>query len=144
MAQPMRVLHVEDDFADAMLLQHALCDAGAYDLDLEVVRTLHDARGKLSRKRFDLIIADLRLPDSTDPSMTVSQLEAHAAGAPIMVLTGSAWIDKDKIDESVPVLDKNAYFHRRDDRKSRMLFEKVRDLADGGGSDGDDDDALML
>ena len=26
--QTLRVLHVEDDFADAMLVQHAVCEAG--------------------------------------------------------------------------------------------------------------------
>ena len=136
----MRVLHVEDDFADAMLLQHALCDAGAYDFDLEVVRTLHDARFKLARRRFDLVIADLRLPDSVNPNATVAQLEKHAAGAPILVLTGSAGVDAEKIGPSVTVLDKNAYFHNRDDRKSRALLEKVRSAIEGE----DGADALML
>lgn len=141
-----RVLHVEDDFADAMLLQNALCDAGAYDFELEVVRTLRDARFKLAKRGFDLIIADLRLPDSTDPNSTVAQLEKHAAGAPILVLTGSAGIDTEKFfpagggTQSVTVLDKNVYFHNRDDRKSRALLQKVREAIDATN----DDDALML
>jgi CheY-like chemotaxis protein len=139
--QPLRVLHVEDDFADAMLLQHALCDAGAYDFDLEVVRTLHDARFKLRRHRYDLIIADLRLPDTTDPNSTVSLLEAHAGGAPILVLTGSAGVDADRIGPSVTVLDKNAFFHKRDDRKSRALLKQVRETIENSG---EGDDALIL
>jgi CheY-like chemotaxis protein len=139
--QALRVLHVEDDFADAMLLQHALCDAGAYNFDLEVVRTLHDARLKLGRNDYDLIIADLRLPDSTDPNSTVSLLERSSAGAPILVLTGSAGVDAERIGPSVTVLDKNAFFHQRDDRKSRALLVRVREAAEGGG---DGDDALML
>lgn len=139
--QPLRVLHVEDDFADAMLLQHALCDAGAYDFDLEVVRTLRDARAKLSRSRYDLIIADLRLPDSTDPNGTVSLLERCSAGAPILVLTGSAGVDSERIGASVTVLDKNAFFHKRDDRKSRALLARVREAVE---SSGEGDDALIL
>ena len=141
--QSMRVLHVEDDFADAMLLQHALCDAGAYDFELEVVRTLRDARTKLAKRRFDLIIADLRLPDSPDPNATVAHLEAHAAGAPILVLTGSVGVDADKIGPAVTVLDKNALFHKRDDRKSRALLTQVREAAESTKAGGDDD-ALML
>jgi len=141
--QPLRVLHVEDDFADAMLLQHALCDAGAYDFDLEVVRTLRDARAKLSRDRYDLIIADLRLPDSTDPNSTVSLLERCAAGAPILVLTGSVGVDADRIGPSITVLDKNAFFHKRDDRKNRALLKRVRTAAENG-QDGEGDDALIL
>jgi len=93
MPQSLSVLHVEDDFADAMLLQHALCDAGGYDMELQVGRTLRDARFKLSRKTYDLIIADLRLPDSTQPSETVNLLERQAKGTPILVLSGSAGID---------------------------------------------------
>lgn len=141
MTQPLRVLHVEDDFADAMLLQHALCDAGAYDFDLEVVRTLHDARAKLRKRTYDLIIADLRLPDSTDPNSTVSLLEGSAAGAPILVLTGSAVVDAERIGPSITVLDKNAYFHKRDDKKSRALLERVRGAIENSGGR---DDALIL
>jgi DNA-binding NtrC family response regulator len=140
MANPHAVLHVEDDFADAMLLQHALCDAGALDLELEVVRTLHDARFKLAKKNYDLIIADLRLPDSTDPNATVALIQKHAAGAPILVLTGSAGVDAEKIGSSVAVLDKNAYFHRRDDQKSLALLAKVRAAMEAE----DDADALIL
>ena len=35
----LHVLHVEDDFADAMLVQHAVCEAGDFDISFEVVRT---------------------------------------------------------------------------------------------------------
>jgi len=140
--QSMRVLHVEDDFADAMLLQHALCDAGAYDFELEVVRTLRDARFKLARQRYDLIIADLRLPDTTDPNTTVSLLETHAAGAPVLVLTGSAGVDAERIGPTVTVLDKNAFFHKRDERKSRALLARIREAAANPG--GESDDALIL
>mgnify|MGYP006273476057 CR=1 FL=1 len=143
--QSMRVLHVEDDFADAMLLQHALCDAGAYDFDLEVVRTLRDARLKLARRRYDLIIADLRLPDSVNPNATVALIEKHAAGAPILVLTGSAGVDAEKMGSKVKVLDKNAFFHNRDDRKSRALLQQVRETVESENEDGEDgDDALIL
>ena len=30
--QALKVLHVEDDFADAMLVQHAVCEAGDFDI----------------------------------------------------------------------------------------------------------------
>jgi len=45
----LNVLHVEDDFADAMLLQQALRDAGAYAFNFEVVRTLRAMRAPSSR-----------------------------------------------------------------------------------------------
>jgi DNA-binding NtrC family response regulator len=134
---------VEDDFADAMLLQQALGDAGWFDFEMEVVRTLRDARAKLAKRRFDLIIADLRLPDSAKPNATVALIQKHADGAPILVLTGSAGLDAEQIGSSVTVLDKNAYFHRRDDRKSEALLQKVRE-AMVRRDDGDDGDTLMI
>lgn len=74
MSHTLNVLHIEDDFGDAMLLQHALYDAVVDNLTLEVVRTLKDANTKLSKKHYDLIVADLRLPDSIDPKGTVLNL----------------------------------------------------------------------
>jgi len=155
MTTPLSVLHVEDDFADAMLLQHALCDAGAYDMDLEVARTLRDARNKLSRRNYDLIIADLRLPDSTKPNDTVGLISEHAKGAPILVLTGSAGIDADRVGANIKLLDKNHFFHGRDDAKSEELLfwvkssaqaaEQSIDASDDDGFDLDDDmDALHI
>ena len=131
MPQPLSVLHIEDDFADAMLLQHALCDAGGYDMDLQVVRTLHDARLKLSRQTYDLIIADLRLPDSTQPNETVGLLERQANGTPILVLTGSAGVKIDRDDDSVKFLDKNDYFQKGLDEKSQELLFWVQSVAKG-------------
>ncbi|MGJ3232066.1 MAG: response regulator [Oceanicaulis sp.] len=151
MTREMSVLHVEDDFADAMLFQHALHDAGALNVEMEVARTLRDARLKLDRKRFDLIIADLRLPDSRDPNETVSMLERHAGGSPILVLTGSAGVDEERLKPRITVLDKNAFFHNRDDRKSRALFAKVLDASRPGRTPApadaeldEGDDTLML
>ena len=128
MSQTLSVLHIEDDFADAMLLQHALCDAGGYDMDLEVVRTLRDARAKLSRQSYDLIITDLRLPDSTQPNETVNLLERQAKGTPILVLTGSAGV-KAEDGDSVKFLDKNDYFQKGLDEKSRELLFWVQSVA---------------
>ena len=136
MPQPLSVLHVEDDFADAMLLQHALCDAGGYDMDLQVVRTLHDARQKLSRQSYDLIIADLRLPDSTQPKDTVGLLESQAKGTPILVLTGAANVQPDWAGEAVKFLDKNEYFQKGLDEKSRELLFWVQSAAGSARPDG--------
>jgi CheY-like chemotaxis protein len=157
MIRELTVLHVEDDFADAMLFQHALNDAGdgSINFEMEVARTLRDARLKLARRRYDFIIADLRLPDSRDPNDTVSLIQRHAQGAPIMVLTGSARVDEERIGAGVTVLDKNSYFHNRDDSKSRALLRKVLAATHPSpepeptsaarfAEDDDDDDTLML
>ena len=130
MGSPKHILHVEDDFADAMLLQHVLGEAGALDLEFEVVRTLVDARFKLTKRDYDLIITDLRLPDSNNPNRTVSRLQDYAGGTPILVLTGSVGVDSEKIGASAMVLDKNAFFIKRDDQKSQALLAQVRNAMD--------------
>lgn len=141
MPQPLSVLHVEDDFADAMLLQHVLCDAGGYDMELQVVRTLRDARFKLSRNSYDLIIADLRLPDSTRPNETVSLLEQQAKGTPILVLSGSAGVDSHRTGDQVKFLDKNDFLNRDLDEKSQELLFWVKSTAQGPDEGIDLDDS---
>ncbi|MGP1275223.1 MAG: response regulator [Caulobacterales bacterium] len=127
--QTLRVLHVEDDFADAMLLQQALCDAGGYEFELEVVRTLGDAKRKLAKRQYDLIIVDLRLPDSIDPSDTVRTAEKIARGTPLLILTGSARVDSEALGGHLTILDKNEFFNGKDRTASFRLMRTVQDTA---------------
>ena len=129
MTDNLRILHVEDDFADAMLLQQALCDAGAFDLELEVARTLSDAKRKLTHRVYDLILLDLRLPDSIAPTDTLKRVEKSAKGTPILVLTGSASFDADKLNADVTVLDKNAFFDGKRTTEVARLIQSLRDAA---------------
>ena len=129
MTETLHILHVEDDFADAMLLQQALCDAGAFDLELEVARSLSDAKRKLSNRAYDLILLDLRLPDSITPADTLKRVDKIARGTPILVLTGSASFDADKLDADVTVLDKNAFFDGKRTTEVARLIESLRDAA---------------
>ncbi len=129
MTDNLRILHVEDDFADAMLLQQALCDAGAFDLELEVARTLSDAKRKLTSRVYDLIVLDLRLPDSITPADTLKRVEKSAKGTPILVLTGSASFDADKLGVDVTVLDKNAFFDGKRTTEVSRLIQSLRDAA---------------
>lgn len=146
MSTHYRVLHVEDDFADAMLFQHALCEAGAYDYEIIVVRSLHDAAAKLAKRKFDLVIADLRLPDSRDPNATVRALQKSAGDTPIVVLTGSAGVDAEQFFEAgerqdITVLDKNTYFHARSEDRHKALLGKIRGAVAQAEDEGD---ALIL
>lgn len=128
----LRVLYIEDDLADAMLLQHAVHDAGADDIDLEVVRTLHEARHKLGRKTYDLVVLDLRLPDSADPSDTVKTAQKHAGDTPLVVLTGSAGVDAETVGPDIQLLDKNKFFHGTGTTKNLRLVQHLRAASEGG------------
>jgi DNA-binding response OmpR family regulator len=130
MVEPLKILHIEDDFADAMLLNHAMCDAGGYHVEIEVVRSLFDARFKLRSRTYDLIVIDLRLPDSVDPVDTVRTAETLAKGTPILVLTGSARVDAKAIGEHIMLLDKNDYFNTRDTAAPGRLLTTVQEAAE--------------
>jgi|TARA_R110000868_G_scaffold6550_8_gene37104 CheY-like chemotaxis protein len=108
--QTLHVLHVEDDFADAMLVQHAVCEAGDFDISFEVVRTLREAKLRMQSGGFDLILLDLRLPDSVHPTETLEAARSHAGSTPVLVLSGSMTIDRDHLGEDIASLDKNASF----------------------------------
>lgn len=108
--QALRVLHVEDDFADAMLVQHAVCEAGDFGISFEVVRTLREAKLRMQAGGFDLILLDLRLPDSVHPTETLEVARNCAGDTPLLVLSGSMSVDKDHLGDEIASLDKNASF----------------------------------
>ncbi len=86
-AHHLRVLLIEDNPADARLAL-ALLDA-CDELELSWVTTLDAALAELSGGRFDAVLLDLRLPDSsgTDPLPAVRRAAPDAA---IVVASGQA------------------------------------------------------
>ena len=85
--QPIRILLVEDDEGDALLVEEHLRDAG-FTVDLRRVRTLDEAVGRLD---VDCVLLDLGLPDALGISALQRLL---AAGSPaVVVLTGLAGVD---------------------------------------------------
>tara|TARA_R110000868_G_scaffold56073_3_gene173916 strand:- start:6673 stop:7089 length:417 start_codon:yes stop_codon:yes gene_type:complete len=108
--QALRVLHVEDDFADAMLVQQAVCEAGDFGISFEVVRTLREAKLRMQAGGFDLILLDLRLPDSVHPTETLEVARSYAGETPLLVLSGSMSVDRDHLGDEIASLDKNASF----------------------------------
>jgi CheY-like chemotaxis protein len=122
----LRVLHVEDDFADAMLVQHALCEAGDFDIDIEVACTLKEARRKLTNKEFDLVLLDLRLPDSLDPGDTLESTCSCCGDTPVLVLSGSIQVDGDCVPSNVTQIDKNKSFRGLRGNGRNQLAETIR------------------
>ncbi|MGA7804144.1 response regulator [Bradyrhizobium sp.] len=82
-----RLLLVEDNPGDALLVSEALTEITNYRLSLEEVTSLKQASAALKSNGFDGIILDLTLPDSTGIE-TLSHVRAVSHGAPIIVLTG--------------------------------------------------------
>jgi len=81
----IRVLLVEDSATDAGLVQEML---GAPDgFELTVVEQLNEACSALERDRFDAVLLDLMLPDSSGLA-TLSRVQDRAPDVPIVVLSG--------------------------------------------------------
>lgn len=72
----MKVLWVEDHPRAGELLAAAGAAAARkrFGIDLVIANSLLDAERKLRLERFDLVVADLRLPDSADEDVTVTRL----------------------------------------------------------------------
>ncbi|WP_339335457.1 response regulator [uncultured Maricaulis sp.] len=128
--QAIRVLHIEDDFADAMLVQHAVCEAGDLDIAFEVARTLKDAKRCLARTHYDLILLDLRLPDSVHPTDTLETTQSCAGDTPLMILSGSMSVDASHLPDCISRLDKNASFRNQKGEMPTQIAHMIREAVE--------------
>src|SRR3954471_23256443 len=81
----VRVLLVEDERASGMVVEQHLAAIRSVRCHTQLVTTLKEALDRLSRERYDLVIADLHLPDSA-ASDTVARL-VRACDYPVIALT---------------------------------------------------------
>lgn len=83
----IRILLVEDNLADADLLEEILDESGEAQWVLVHVDKLKEALQALRNERFDVILLDLSLPDKQGVD-TITQTYQAAPDLPIVVLTG--------------------------------------------------------
>jgi two-component system sensor histidine kinase UhpB len=86
---PFKILLVEDNPGDARLIKEMLADARAEDLTVEWVSLLADGLERLRQDKFDLVLLDLGLPDSSGLD-TFIKAHAQAPHMPFVVLSGLA------------------------------------------------------
>jgi serine phosphatase RsbU (regulator of sigma subunit) len=84
--QPLSLLLVEDDRADAVLVQELIVDAGAA-IRLVWAQSMADAERELASTRPDCILLDLQLPDASGID-ALNRIASCDAAMPIVVLTG--------------------------------------------------------
>ncbi|HNW94141.1 MAG TPA: diguanylate cyclase, partial [bacterium] len=89
----MRILLVEDNAAEALLIREQVAEADAATYGLERIdfveaRTLTAALALLRGAELDMIVSDLTLPDSVGMATVAALLEA-APTLPLIVLTGN-------------------------------------------------------
>ena len=80
----MRVLLVEDNDDDALLIRESLSET---TLEIDRAERLSTALAQLTRGKFDAVLLDLSLPDAWGLD-TIRRLRREAAAVPIVVLTG--------------------------------------------------------
>jgi serine phosphatase RsbU (regulator of sigma subunit) len=85
-APRLSVLLVEDDRADALLVEELIAEA-AIDVDFAWVPSISDAEHALARSRPDCVLLDLNLPDATGID-ALERIGNSDPGIPIIVLTG--------------------------------------------------------
>jgi len=82
-----RVLLIEDNPDDALLIREALAEAGEAPLALEHLDRLSAGLERLAQGGIDLVLLDLSLPDSHGLD-TLATVNARAPSVPVVVLTG--------------------------------------------------------
>jgi len=85
----LKVLLVEDDPGDAMLLRMALRENGEERFQIATVTTLAAALAHMAREMADVVLLDLTLPDSAGME-TVARLQAAVPDVPVVVMTGAS------------------------------------------------------
>ena len=86
-SDPISVLLVEDNPADARLLREAVREVEGSPIQLTHVDTLGRALTRLDQQQFDLVMLDLSLPDA-EGLETLVRTHNRAPSVPIVVLTG--------------------------------------------------------
>ena len=88
----IKVLLIEDNPADAQLLQMALAEQGSPDFSITWVECLADALVRIEAEQFDIVLSDMCLTDS-DGLATAQTIIVHAPTLPLVVMTGSGCSD---------------------------------------------------
>ena len=86
---PRQILLVEDNRADAVLLEEMLKHGAPGQFELRWASSLRETLERIERERFDAVLLDLSLPDSHGLE-TITRLSTAAPAMPILVMTGLA------------------------------------------------------
>jgi diguanylate cyclase (GGDEF)-like protein len=87
MTTPLRLLLVEDSMDDALLLVREL-EVGGYDVTCERVETFQDMNAALDRDRWDVIIADYKMPKFSGTG-ALDLLRSRAIDSPFIFVSGT-------------------------------------------------------
>ena len=86
-ARTIRVLVVEDNASDSELMLHALKNVG-YESECEVVQTADDFSDRIRKNKYDIILADYRLP-GWNGMETVGMVCQEGLDIPVVLVSGA-------------------------------------------------------
>jgi PAS domain S-box-containing protein len=86
--RPIEVLMVEDDAADALIVERSLQKVFLISFRVTTVPTLTEGLQRLRTRSFDVALLDLKLPDASGME-TFALLRTEAPELPLIVLTGN-------------------------------------------------------
>jgi CheY-like chemotaxis protein len=87
MNSPIRVLHVEDNRMEALLIRKLLENAGAGRYHITQTDTLATAQTALEQNTFDIVLLDLFLPDGQGVDLLYT-IQQSAPTLPVIAVTG--------------------------------------------------------
>jgi PAS domain S-box-containing protein len=147
MSTPLQALIVEDSADDTQLVLAEL-RRGGYDVTWERVETAEAMRAALGRQRWDVVIADYKLPDFSGLA-ALELLKASGKGLPFIIVSGTIgedqavaamkagandYIMKDKLARLVPAVERELReavewrTHKQAEVALRVSEEKFRRL----------------
>jgi DNA-binding response OmpR family regulator len=87
--QPLSILFIEDSVADVKLIKESLKSVIEFSFALDHAMNLGSGLAKLAEQKYDAIILDLGLPDSSGLD-TLAAVRAKNEEVPIIILSGNA------------------------------------------------------
>ncbi len=89
MTKLTRILIIEDNFRDVRLIQEMLNEVPSFDFEFEYVERLDKGLDLLKKDKFDVLLLDLNLPDSSGIETFIKAYN-NASHSPIVILSGAA------------------------------------------------------
>ncbi len=141
MTTPLRLLLVEDSVDDALLLVREL-EVGGYDVKCERVQTFKDMNTALDRERWDVIIADYKMPTFSGTA-ALDLARSRSIDAPFIFVSGTIgedaavaamkrgaddYIMKGNLKRLVPAVQREIR-DAEDRRERRSVEERLQYLA---------------
>jgi len=143
--KPINILLIEDNPGDARLINEYLSDSRHLNFNLTVAERLSKGIEYIEQELIDIILLDLKLPDS-EGLATFTKISEVAPSIPIIVLTGlddettavsavkmgaQDYLVKDKVEEEI--LERAIRYaierKRAEEEHQKLLEQRIRSLA---------------